>query len=200
MLSPSTASARAPWMSCARRRLQRQVLEERRTADVGRVRVPLKAIAGRHRQRPPALRALRTPSRTARRNDSSVTDVQHRLLHLLSRSARCPCRYTSLPSVPAPSGSRRQIEVHRPGQRIGDDQRRRRQVVGAHVLLDAALEVAVAAQHRRDDEAVLAHFGGDLVRQRSAVADAGRAAVADQIEAELDRDTACRPGLARDSR
>ena len=38
--------------------------------------------------------------------------------------------------------------------------------------MDAALEVAVAAQHRRHHQVVVAHAVGDRLRQRAAVADA----------------------------
>ena len=50
--------------------------------------------------------------------------------------------------------------------------------------MDAALEVAVARQHRGDHEIAFIHSLGDRVGQRAGVADAGGAAVADQIEAE----------------
>ena len=184
MLSPSSASTRAPRDVGQRRRLARQVLEERRPADVGGVGFPREAVAGRHRQRAPALVALEHAARTAARNISAVTALS--IACWISCSVgQMSFRYTGLPSVPVPSGSVVEIDVHRAGQRVGDDQRRRRQVVGAHVLLDAAFEVAVAAQHRRDDEPALAHLGGDLVGQRAAVADARRAAVADEVEAEL---------------
>ena len=78
-----------------------------------------------------------------------------------------------------------QVDVHPPGERVGDAQRRRGEVVVAHVLVDPALEVAVAREHRADDEVVLVDRLGDLLRQRPRVADAGRAAVADEVEAEL---------------
>ena len=55
----------------------------------------------------------------------------------------------------------RQIERHAAGERVGDDERRRREVVGAHLLLNAPFEVAVAAQHRRDDEVARFDFGAD---------------------------------------
>ena len=51
--------------------------------------------------------------------------------------------------------------------------------------IDAAFEVAVAGQHRRGDQIVLVDGLGDFLRQRSGIADAGGAAEADQIEAEL---------------
>ena len=50
--------------------------------------------------------------------------------------------------------------------------------------MDAALEVAVAREDRRDDEAVLVDGLGDRDVERSGVADARRAAVADDVEAE----------------
>ncbi len=77
-----------------------------------------------------------------------------------------------------------EVEVHRPGQRVGDDQRRAGEVVHLHVGADPALEVAVAGEHRGDGEVVLVDRGGDLVDQRAGVADADRAAVADGVEAE----------------
>ena len=78
-----------------------------------------------------------------------------------------------------------EVEVHRPGERVRDHQRRRGEVVHLHVRVDPALEVAVAGQHRDDREVVLLHRGRDLVDDRPGVADAGGAAVADQVVAEL---------------
>ena len=78
-----------------------------------------------------------------------------------------------------------QVDVHRAGQGVGDDQRGRGQVVGADLGVDPALEVAVAAQDGDGDQVVFVDRLGDLRRQRARVADAGRAAVADQVEAEL---------------
>ena len=54
------------------------------------------------------------------------------------------------------------------GERVGDDQRRRGQVGGAHLRVDAPLEVAVAAQHRHDHQVLVAHDLGDRLRQRAA--------------------------------
>ena len=56
--SPSTASARAPAMSLELADGAAEVLEERRALDVGRLRVPDVGVAGRHRQRLPALVAV----------------------------------------------------------------------------------------------------------------------------------------------
>ena len=78
-----------------------------------------------------------------------------------------------------------QVDVHAAGQRVGDDQRRRGEVVGAGVGVDPALEVAVAREHRADDQVLLVDRRRDLLRQRAGVPDAGGAAVADEVELEL---------------
>src|SRR5919206_355566 len=70
------------------------------------------------------------------------------------------------------------------GQGVGHDQRRRGQVAGADLRMDPTFEVAVPAQHRGHHEVVLLDRTGDRVGQRAAVADAGRAAVADELVAE----------------
>ena len=44
----------------------------------------------------------------------------------------------------------------RPGERVGDDERRRGEVVRLHLGVDARLEVAVAGEHGADDEVALA--------------------------------------------
>ncbi len=93
-------------------------------------------------------------------------------------------RYTGRPSPPCAKRLGREIDVHRAGQRIRDDERWRRQIVRAHVLLNAAFEVAIAAQHGRHHEAALAHLGCNFVGQRTAVADAGRATVTHGVEPE----------------
>jgi hypothetical protein len=94
-------------------------------------------------------------------------------------------RNTSLPSG---SGAQRlglEVEVHRAGQRVGDHQRRAGQVVHLDVRVDPALEVPVARQHRHDGQVGLVDRGRDLLGQRAGVADAGGAAVADQVVAQL---------------
>ena len=87
--------------------------------------------------------------------------------------------------MPVPERLGRQVDRHLARQRVGHDERRRRQVVGAHRLLDATFEVAVAAQDRCHHQILRLDFRRDVVGQRPAVADAGGAAVADQVEAEL---------------
>ena len=77
-----------------------------------------------------------------------------------------------------------EVEVHRTGQRIRNDEGRRCEVVHLDIGADAALEVAVAREHRRHREVVVVDRLGDLGDQRAGVADADRAAVADRVEAE----------------
>ena len=165
------------------RRHERHVLEERRIPDVGRIRIPREAIAGRHLQLLPALVALEDV-RVLLLELIGPDRREHRLLNLAL--ARPDVAEIHGPSVLAgPERLRRQIERHRAGEGIGDDERRRRQVVCADLLLHAALEVAVAAEHRCHDETSRIHFRRHIVGQRTAVADAGRAPVADEIEPEL---------------
>ena len=78
-----------------------------------------------------------------------------------------------------------EVDVHRARERVGDDERRRREVVHLHVGVDPALEVAVARQHRDHREVVVLDGLADLGDERAGVADAGGAAVADEVEAEL---------------
>ena len=80
---------------------------------------------------------------------------------------------------------REQVDVHPARERVGDDERRRGEVVRLHLGVDPGLEVAVAREHGADHEVALRDGDGDLLRQRARVSDAGRAAVADGVEAEL---------------
>ena len=97
------------------------------------------------------------------------------------------CRYTGWPSLPVPSGSVVMSTRHLAQQRIGHDQRRRGQIVGAHVGMHAALEIAVAGEHRGGDQLVVLDRVGDRVVQRAGVADAGGAAVADRLKPSASR-------------
>ena len=91
---------------------------------------------------------------------------------------------TGRPSSPVPSGSVVRSMSTAPGEREGDDQRRRGEVRGPHQRVDPALEVAVARQHGRDDELVGLDRLRDRLGERAGVADARRAAVAGEREAE----------------
>ena len=83
-----------------------------------------------------------------------------------------------------PNGVVLEVDVDRAREGVRDDERRAREVVGLDERVDAALEVAVAAEHARDDQVALGDRRGHRLGQRARVADARRAAVADEVEAE----------------
>ena len=138
-------------MSVERRRLQRDALEERRVADVGRVVGPMRTA---RRSAPAAICQRSSPSNTSAycsRNISDVTALS--IVSWISRSVgQMSRRYTGCAVAVDAERLGREVDRHPAGERVGDDQRRRRQIVRAHLLLDAAFEVAIAAQHRRDDQ------------------------------------------------
>src|SRR5207253_683604 len=78
-----------------------------------------------------------------------------------------------------------QVGRHPSSNRISNDERRRGEIIRAHLLLDPTFEVAVAAQHGTNDEVAGLDFSSDFVRQRAAVADAGRTPVTDKVESKL---------------
>ena len=77
-----------------------------------------------------------------------------------------------------------EIDVEPARQRERDDERRRGQIRRLHLRVDATLEVAVAAQHRGHREIVRLDALRDGFEKWTAVADARRAAVADEVEAQ----------------
>ncbi len=77
------------------------------------------------------------------------------------------------------------VDIDAAGEREGDDQRRRHEEIGLDALMHARFEIAVAGQHRGGDEVVLADGFVDGCRQRTRIADAGGATVADEVETEL---------------
>ncbi len=78
-----------------------------------------------------------------------------------------------------------EVEVHAPGERVGDDEHRAREVVRPDLVVDPGFEVAIAAENGRDKRVAGRDLFRDRIGQRSGVPDAGRASVADHVEAEL---------------
>ncbi len=78
-----------------------------------------------------------------------------------------------------------EVDVEVPRERVRDDERRRREICGLDLGMDATLEVPVAAEHRRHCQVLGIDAFRDVLGQRSAVADARRAAIADEVEAQL---------------
>src|SRR5450756_2712034 len=89
------------------------------------------------------------------------------------------------PVAVPPDGLVRQVDVDPAGQGERDDERRRREIARAHERVDPALEVAVAGQDGGDDEVVRLDRLRDRLLERPRIADAGRAAVADEGESCL---------------
>ena len=78
-----------------------------------------------------------------------------------------------------------QVNIHAAGEREGDDQRRGHQEIRFDALMHAGFEIAIAGKDRGGDKIV---FGNGFINrrgQRAGIANAGGAAVADEIEAEL---------------
>src|SRR3546814_8690485 len=68
--------------------------------------------------------------------------------------------------------------------RRGDDERRRGEIVGAHVGRHAAFEIAVARQYGGGDNIIAVDRLRNRRRERPRIADAGGAAVTDEIIAD----------------
>ncbi len=158
-------------------------LEVRGLPDVGGLLVPGEGVAGRGVERLPAVVAF---------EDALVAAGEHFLVDRgiddlldLDRVRPDVLQEDVVAGLVLAQGVVVEVEVHGTGQGVGDDQRRGGQVVHLHVRVDPAFEVAVAREHRGDGEVVGLDGLGDLGVQRTGVADAGGAAVADDVEAEL---------------
>src|SRR5262249_33213764 len=79
----------------------------------------------------------------------------------------------------------REIAVDGARERISDDEHRRSEIVRANLLVHAALEIAVAREHSGDHEITIRPRLADSLRQGAGISDAGRAAIAHEIESEL---------------
>ncbi|CRR97126.1 hypothetical protein PAERUG_P5_London_26_VIM_2_01_09_03357 [Pseudomonas aeruginosa] len=150
--------------------------------DVGGVGLPLVGVRLRHLDRLPFLVAG---------EDLGVLLVEHLGVDLLDRLgdfllARPDVLQVDRLAVLA--GAQRflaEVDPHAAGQGVGHHQRRRGQPVGLHQRVHAAFEVAVAGEYRGDGQVGLLDGFLDRLQQRAGVADAGGAAVADQVEAEF---------------
>ena len=78
-----------------------------------------------------------------------------------------------------------QIKIDPAGEGKGHHERRRHEEVGLDVLMDARLEVAIAGKDGGGDEIELVDRFFNPRVERTGVADAGGATVADDVEAEL---------------
>ena len=166
-----------------RRGFGRHTVEVRGLANVGRLRIPVEGVARRCGQAAPALvtgehiGVAADEHLPVDRGGDGVVDFLLGGPDVMQENV-----------VAVRVGAQRiglEVEVHRPGDSVGDHQWWRCQVVHLHVGGDAALEVAVTGEHRRHRQIVVVDRRGDLRSQRTGVADAGGASVAAQVVAQL---------------
>src|SRR6266571_2248861 len=163
-----------------RGRRLRHIFEIRRELDIGRFRVPLVNIAFWNRHGLPVRVTLEhfavylavLPGGNCRPN--GCFDLLRRRPNVF--------QINGLAHGVAANRFRREVQVHAARKRIGDYERRRGQIVGANQRVDAAFKVAIAAQNCHRDKIVFFDCRADGFRERAAVADAGGAPVADQVE------------------
>ena len=150
--------------------------------DVGGRLVPGVAVTGGDRQGAPAMVAL---------EDHGVRGPEHLGIDRLGDDGTDLLR--ARPQVgeehgrAGPVAAERlagQVDVDAAGEGEGHDERWGREVARAGQRMDAPLEVAVARQHGGDHEVVLLDGLRDRLVERTAVADAGRAAVAGERESK----------------
>jgi hypothetical protein len=133
--------------------LPRHAVEVRRAAYVRRARIPREQLALGDGQLPPGrvagvhVRVRASEHLLADRADDRVRDLrgrgpQVREVHVLA----------GLVLAERLAG---QVEVHPSGERVGDDQRWRREVIRLHLAVDPRLEVAIPGEHCAHHEVAL---------------------------------------------
>ena len=162
--------------------LQLEAIEIRRFLDVGRPFVPGVEVTGRRRELLPLDRPFEHV-RIPPREHLGPNGGAYRLIDLrlgrpdILQEDRAVRSFTDRFVI--------RIPVHSPRQRVCDHEWRRRKVVRPSIGVHAAFEVAVTGEHGASDEVVLLDGRRDRFVERAGVANAGRAAVADEVEAEL---------------
>ena len=76
----------------------------------------------------------------------------------------------------------RQIQIHCSSQCVRHYQRWRSQIVRSHQRMNAPLEIAIAAQHCHRNHIIFLDRRPNRFRQRSAVTNARRASIANQVK------------------
>ena len=115
------------------------------------------------------------------REHLAMDALLHRRLHFLIRRPDVAQENIFAGRVLA-QGFMSEVHVDAPGDGVSHHQRRRRQIVGLHQRIHAALEIPVAGEHGGHRQLLFGHARGDFFRQRTAVADTRGAAVAHQVE------------------
>ncbi len=160
----------------------RRQFEERRPGNVGR-RWPVVYLAARRRNRLPQILVCA---------DIGVAPTEGlRIERQRQHGANLVRTRPDVPQIhrqPIDAGSQGlslEVDVHPTGNRECHHQRRRRQIVGTQSGVDPRLEVAVAREHRRSDQLLLGDRPVERRIEIAGVADAGRAAITDEREAQF---------------
>ena len=166
-----------------RLRIGRHAFKIRRVLHIGAARIPAIGVAARFNANGlPLRRAL---------EDIAIAFLEHltrhsgvnRVVHFLLRRPDI-LEVDRLAIAARANRFFRQILADGAGQRIGHHQRGRGEVIGAHIGMHAAFEVAIARQHRNADQLVVFNRIHNGIRQRAGIADAGGAAIAHRLEAK----------------
>src|SRR5690606_30389659 len=163
-------------------RLPRHVLEIGRVLDIGAAAVPAIDLAGRGAELAPLLRPFEHVG-VARAEHFRRHELADRLRDLLVGRPDV-AQIDVLPVRPLAERLPGQVLLQAAGQRIGHDKRRRGEVVRLYLRMHAAFEVAVAGEYSADRQVVRIDGVGDRLFERARVADAGGAAIADEVEAQ----------------
>jgi len=165
-----------------RRRGHRHPLEIGRIGDIGAARAPLVGVGRLYLDCLPVLVAL---------VDIGIALLEHGAVdiggavlgHFLI--ARPQILEENVVAVLVlPDRRRGNVQRHGSQKRVGDHQRRAGKEVGAHIGRNPALEIAVARKYAGRDDVVAVDRLADRRGERARIADAGGAAIADQIETD----------------
>ncbi|KFB73618.1 MAG: hypothetical protein AW09_001112 [Candidatus Accumulibacter phosphatis] len=156
--------------------------EERRAGDVGRW-WPVVDLAGRRRNGFPEILVGADVGVTPAEGLGIERERQHGVDLLRARPD-----LAQIDRLAVGTATQRfavEVDIGPAGDCKSHDQRRRSEVIGAQIGMDARFEVAVTREHRGGDELVI---GNRLVERRvevAGIADTGRAAVTGEREAEF---------------
>ena len=181
--SPSTASTRAPRTSLTGAGSRRHAVKVRSLANIGGFRLPLIYVACRE------LQLAASSDRRAVTVEYSFVKIPESIDDAMVSEtscwwARCPQK-DGLSGLVFTERIGVEVVVDTSGKRVGHHQRRRHEVISADIGVNAAFEVTIAAEHGDGDKTVIVNGLGNIDRQRAGVADARRAAVTDDVEAQL---------------
>ena len=163
--------------------LHREIFEERRLVNVIAFLVPLIHFAGARWDFVP-LRVLIREIAIKLAEDFRAQRRLHRIAHFFQTRPEIAQKSFFAGFVFA-DWLFAKIDIHPPGKRERDYQRRRHQEIGFDVLVHPRFEIAVTRKHGRRDQIVIVDRLFDFRMERAGISDAGRAAVADEIEPEL---------------